>query len=191
MVPTELLQVLGCAHHSRNPCNRRCCWGEDKGNLTTPYGPGCFCGATHWPGWFQSGQGGEEPHVWWWTGVVLTQDLLSHGKGESHVGMACAGMSELVSAAQVLMTMQLCRGSSLHRGLQPCRAVPGHVGCVCIAAAFRSHTYRQCPMLALQYELLTFHRGPASEVFPFTPFLPDPTSLSLAGAPHCFEPPDK
>jgi len=134
------------------PARPRCCWGEGKGNLTTLCGPGCCCGATPWPGWHQSGQGGEKPHVWWWTGVILTQDLLSHGKRASHVGMACAGRSESASAARMLVSVQLF--SSLQRGSQPCRAAPGGVGSVYIAAACRSHMCRQCPMLALHQHKL-------------------------------------
>lgn len=71
-----------------------------------------------------------------WTRVVLTVELLSEGKRKSHVDMGCAGISEFVSAVQMLMNMQLCRGSSLHRGLRPHRTVPVHVGCVYVAAAF-------------------------------------------------------
>lgn len=74
----------------------RCCQSEEKGNLTALYGLGCFPGAAHWRGRLQSGQGGEEPHVWWWTGMVLTQDLLPHGKRQSHVDMACAGMGQFL-----------------------------------------------------------------------------------------------
>lgn len=76
----------------------------------------------------------EEARIWWWTGG---QVLLSHSKRVIHK-VACAGVSEFVAAAWMLMNMQLCRGSSLHRGLQPDRAVPVHVGGVYIAAAFRS-----------------------------------------------------
>lgn len=59
------------------PVRLRCCWGEDKGNLTPLYGPGCFRGATQWAVWLQSGEGREEPHVWWWTSVVLALELLA------------------------------------------------------------------------------------------------------------------